>query len=72
MKAERRVNDVISGGINWNAETDFDPIDVFVYRNHQFIHGFAVAIELDSLELCNCPKSRIETFRTIRSTEGQC
>ena len=71
MKAERRVNDVISGGINWNGETDFDPIDIIVYHNHQFIQGFVLAIELDSLELCNCPKSRIETFRTIRSTEDQ-
>ena len=71
MKAERRVNDVISGGINWNGKTNFDPIDVFVYRNHQFIQGVAVAIELDSLELSNCPKSRIEKFRTIRSTEHQ-
>ena len=56
MKAARRVSDVISGGINWNGDTDFDPIDVFVYRNHHFIQGFAVAIELDSLKLCNCPK----------------
>ena len=69
MKAERRMNDFISSGINWNGETDFDPIDIIVYHNYQFIQGFALAIELDSLELCNCPKSRVETFRTIRSME---
>ena len=70
MKAERCVNDVISGEINGNGKTDFNPIDVFVYRNHQFIQGVAVAIELDRLELCNCP-TRIETFRTIRSIENK-
>ena len=51
MKAERRVNDVISGGIKWNGETDFDLSDVIVYHNHQFIQGFVLAIELDSLQL---------------------
>ena len=56
MKAEGCVNDVISGGTNRNVETDFDLFNIFVCRNPQFIQGFAVTIELDSLELCNCPK----------------
>jgi hypothetical protein len=56
MKAERCVNDdVRSGGTNRNVETDLDPINIFVYHNHQSIQGLVVAIELDSLELCNCP-----------------
>jgi len=55
MEAERCVNDVRSGGTNRNVETDLDPINIFVYHNHQSIQGPAVAIELDSLELCNCP-----------------
>jgi hypothetical protein len=56
MKAERCVNDVGSGGTNRNVETDLDPINIVVYHNHQSIQGFSVAIELDSLELCNRPK----------------
>ena len=45
-----------SGGTNRNVETDLDPINIFVYHDHQPIQGFAVAIEFDGLELCNCPK----------------
>ena len=56
MKAERCVNDVILSGTNRNVETDFDPINIFRYHNHQFLQGYAVPIELDSLELRNRPK----------------
>ena len=47
---------VISGGTNRYVETHFDPFNIFVYHDRQFIQGFAVAIELDSLELRNCSK----------------
>jgi hypothetical protein len=56
MKAKRCVNDVTSGGTNRNVETDLDPINIFLYHIHQSIQGFTVAIELDSLEIFDCPK----------------
>ena len=56
MKAERCVNDVRSGGTNRNVKTDLDPINIFTYHIYQSTQGVPVAIELDSLELCNRPK----------------
>jgi len=50
------MNDVRLCGANRNVKTDLDPINIFLYHIHQSTQGVAVAVELDSLELCNRPK----------------